>query len=160
MPDIFYRAPQCNISWQCRFYCACNASDLAPHRYRPLLSYPDVHVILMCFAIDNPDSLKKIVAKWSQEVYHFSPNVPVILVGNKIDLRNDPATREELSKRNLEPVAAEEGIIVAQRIGAHVYRECSAKTRVGVRGIFDMAAMASLLRLRPRRPGVRLCCVL
>ena len=114
----------------------------------------------MCFAIDNPDSLEKIVEKWSQEVDHVYPNVPVILVGNKIDLRNDTATREKLSKRNLKPVAAEEGIIFAQRIGAHVYLECSAKTRIGVRGIFEMAAMASLLRLRPRRPGVRLRCVL
>ena len=114
----------------------------------------------MCFAIDNAKSLEKIVEKWSQGGDHFSPNVPVILVGNKIDLRNDPTTHEELSKRNLKPVAAEEGLIVAQRIGAHAYLECSAKTRIGVRGIFEMAAMASLLRLRPRRPGVRLCCVL
>ena len=81
-------------------------------------------------------------------------------MGNKIDLRNDPVMLKELSKRNLKPVAAEEGIIAAQRIGAHVYLECSAKTRVGVWGIFEMAAMVSLLRLRPRRPGVRLCCVL
>ena len=112
----------------------------------------------MCFAIDNPDSLENIVEKWSPEVDHFCPNVPVILVGNKKDLRNDPATHEELSKRNLKPVATEEGLIVAQRIGAHAYLECSAKTRDGVRDIFEMAAKASLVR--PRRHGVRLCCVL
>ena len=49
---------------------------------RPL-SYPDTDVILMCFSIDSPDSLEKIPEKWSPEVRHFCPNVPIILVGNK-----------------------------------------------------------------------------
>lgn len=29
---------------------------------------------------------------------HFCPNVPIILVGNKKDLRNDEHTRRELAK--------------------------------------------------------------
>ena len=29
---------------------------------------------------------------------HFCPNVPIILVGNKKDLRNDDHTRRELAK--------------------------------------------------------------
>lgn len=37
----------------------------------------------MCFSIDSPDSLENIPEKWSPEVRHFCPNVPVILVGNK-----------------------------------------------------------------------------
>ena len=32
-------------------------------RLRPL-SYPDTHVILMCFSIDSPDSLENIPEKW------------------------------------------------------------------------------------------------
>ncbi|KAK2187335.1 hypothetical protein NP493_169g04034 [Ridgeia piscesae] len=123
-------------------------------RLRPL-SYPDVHVIVMCFAIDNPDSLENIVEKWSPEVDHFCPNVPVILVGNKKDLRNDPAVHEELSKRKLKPVATEDALLVAQRIGAHAYLECSAKTRDGVRDIFEMAAKASLTRHRRGIKGMR-----
>ena len=51
-------------------------------RLRPL-SYPDTDVILMCFSIDSPDSLENIPEKWSPEVRHFCPNVPIILVGNK-----------------------------------------------------------------------------
>uniref|UniRef100_A0A914S5B8 Uncharacterized protein n=1 Tax=Parascaris equorum TaxID=6256 RepID=A0A914S5B8_PAREQ len=60
-------------------------------RLRPL-SYPDTDVILMCFSIDSPDSLENIPEKWTPEVRHFCPNVPIILVGNKKDLRNDPQT--------------------------------------------------------------------
>lgn len=32
------------------------------------------------------------------QVRHFCPNVPIILVGNKKDLRNDENTRRELAK--------------------------------------------------------------
>ncbi|XP_035989006.1 transforming protein RhoA isoform X2 [Fundulus heteroclitus] len=66
-------------------------------RLRPL-SYPDTDVILMCFSIDSPDSLENIPEKWTPEVKHFCPNVPIILVGNKKDLRHDEHTRRELAK--------------------------------------------------------------
>lgn len=46
----------------------------------------------MCFSVDSPDSLENIPEKWTPEVKHFCPNVPIILVGNKKDLRNDPNT--------------------------------------------------------------------
>jgi Ras family protein A len=45
-------------------------------RLRPL-SYPDTDVILMCFSIDSPDSLENIPEKWTPEVKHFCPNVPL-----------------------------------------------------------------------------------
>lgn len=42
--------------------------------------------------------LENIPEKWTPEVKHFCPNVPIILVGNKKDLRNDEHTRRELAK--------------------------------------------------------------
>ncbi|KAG7332588.1 hypothetical protein KOW79_004422 [Hemibagrus wyckioides] len=112
-------------------------------RLRPL-SYPDTDVILMCFSIDSPDSLENIPEKWTPEVKHFCPNVPIILVGNKKDLRNDEHTRRELAKMKQEPVKAEEGRDMANRIGAFGYMECSAKTKDGVREVFEMATRAAL----------------
>lgn len=41
---------------------------------------------------------ENIPEKWTPEVKHFCPNVPIILVGNKKDLRNDDHTRRELLK--------------------------------------------------------------
>jgi len=38
-------------------------------RLRPL-SYPDSHVILICFAVDSPDSLENVQEK---VLYHFTP---------------------------------------------------------------------------------------
>ncbi|KAL9970656.1 hypothetical protein ACROYT_G023066 [Oculina patagonica] len=105
-------------------------------RLRPL-SYPDTDVILMCFSIDNPDSFENIPEKWTPEVKHFCPNVPIILVGNKKDLRNDEFIKTELSKMKQEPIKSEEGSLLSERIGAYAYMECSAKTREGVREVKD-----------------------
>ncbi|NXA42332.1 RHOC protein, partial [Eudromia elegans] len=148
-------------------------------RLRPL-SYPDTDVILMCFSVDSPDSLENIPEKWTPEVKHFCPNVPIILVGNKKDLRHDEATRRELAKMkqvgpsagcsgaltaprgcpeppsrsSQEPVKPEEGRDMANRISAFGYLECSAKTKEGVREVFEMATRAGLqVRKHRRRRG-------
>ncbi|TNN07571.1 Rho-related GTP-binding protein isoform 2 [Schistosoma japonicum] len=84
-------------------------------RLRPL-SYPDTDVILMCFSIDSTDSLDNIIEKWYPEVEHFCPNVPIILVGNKQDLRNDERAHHELAKARQELVKYEEGRLMADRI--------------------------------------------
>ena len=149
-------------------------------RLRPL-SYPDTDVILMCFSIDSPgpyqpplitifefniffmflDSLENIPEKWTPEVKHFCPNVPIILVGNKKvfvvrsklrksllnifqDLRNDPNTIKELGKMKQEPVKPEEGRAMAEKINAFAYLECSAKSKEGVREVFETATRAAL----------------
>ena len=112
-------------------------------RVRPL-SYPDTDVILMCFSINSPDSLKNIPKKWTPEVKQFCPNVPIILVGNKKDLRNDPNTIKELGKLKQEPVKLEEGSAMAEQIHAFAYHECSAKSKEEVREVFNTAARASL----------------
>ncbi|XP_069325296.1 transforming protein RhoA-like isoform X2 [Eulemur rufifrons] len=119
-------------------------------RLRPL-SYPDTDVILMCFSIDCPDSLENIPEKWTPEVKHFCPNVPIILVGNKKDLRNDERTRQKLAKVKQEPVKPEEGRDMANRIGALGYMECSAKTKDGVREVFEMATRAALQARRQKK---------
>ncbi|XP_022081618.1 ras-like GTP-binding protein RHO [Acanthaster planci] len=124
-------------------------------RLRPL-SYPDTDVILMCFSIDNPDSLENISEKWTPEVRHFCPNVPVILVGNKKDLRHDETTRLELARSKQEPVKTEEGRQMKDKIGACAYLECSAKTMEGVREVFDTATRAALMTRKPKRRRCRI----
>lgn len=48
---------------------------------------------------------ENIPEKWTPEVKHFCPTVPIILVGNKKDLRNDEHTRRELAKmKQVRPV--------------------------------------------------------
>nr|CAI5849781.1 unnamed protein product [Callosobruchus analis] len=120
-------------------------------RLRPL-SYPDTDVILMCFSVDSPDSLENIPEKWTPEVKHFCPNVPIILVGNKKDLRNDPATISELKKMKQEPVKPQDGRAMAEKINAFAYLECSAKSKEGVREVFENATRAALQVKKKKKP--------
>ena len=125
-------------------------------RLRPV-SYQFTDVILMCFCIDTPDSLANVLKKWTPEVRHFCPNVPIILVGNKKDLRNDENTKRELSKMKQEPVKSEDGSLMCERIKAYTYLECSAKTKEGVRNVFTTAARAALVTNEKRNK--RKCCI-
>ncbi|KAI1309969.1 GTP-binding protein Rho1 [Mortierella claussenii] len=113
-------------------------------RLRPL-SYPDSHVILICFAVDSPDSLENVQEKWHSEVQHFCGGLPILLVACKKDLRFDQLTIEELRKTKQAPVTSERGMEVARHIKARDYLECSAKTGEGVREVFESATRASLL---------------
>ena len=43
-----------------------------------------------CFySIYSPDSLYNAETSWYKEIKHYCRNVPIILVANKIDIRND-----------------------------------------------------------------------
>jgi len=119
-------------------------------RLRPL-SYPDSHVILICYAVDSPDSLDNVQEKWISEVLHFCAGLPFLLIGLKRDLRNDPRVIEELRKTHQRPVAYEEGEAVARKIGASRYLECSAKSGEGVTEVFEHATRAALVTRQ--KPG-------
>lgn len=57
----------------------------------PSLKWGHQHLLGLVCAENIPE-------KWTPEVKHFCPNVPIILVGNKKDLRQDEHTRRELAK--------------------------------------------------------------
>ncbi|GAA5930460.1 uncharacterized protein JCM15063_004810 [Sporobolomyces koalae] len=110
-------------------------------RLRPL-SYSKSHVILIAFSLDTPDSLENVSVKWIEEVRELcGPNIPVLLVGCKKDLR-DQALQ---SGRGQGFVTREQGEFMAQRIGARTYKECSALLNDGVDDLFEAATRAAML---------------
>ena len=52
------------------------------------LSYPQTDVFIMCFSIDRRASHQNILHRWGPEITRFEPNVPIVLVGTKSDLRH------------------------------------------------------------------------
>ena len=61
-------------------------------------------VFLICFSLVNPASFENVRAKWYPEVRHHCNNVPIILVGTKLDLREDKETIEKLKDKRLAPI--------------------------------------------------------
>lgn len=142
-------------------------------RLRPL-SYTDVSVILICFAVDYPVSLDNVLDKvrlavdvtldrfrrlavnlpapmhrytgtwltrgsrccsqWWPEVEHFCAGVPVVLVGTKTDLRTDRHTLDMLKAQGLRPVTAQQGQVIADKIGARCVELAWSRPRSACRG--------------------------
>lgn len=81
-------------------------------------------VFLICFSLVNPASFENVRAKvmkshfigksiwiltltrfqWYPEVRHHCPSTPIILVGTKLDLREDKETIEKLKDKKLAPI--------------------------------------------------------
>ena len=107
-------------------------------RLRPL-SYPQTDVFLICFSIVSPPSFDNVKAKWFPEIEHHAPNVPIILVGTKLDLREDKGTMDALRSKRMESVSYEQALVVSKEIRAHKYLECSALTQRNLKSVFDEA---------------------
>ncbi|KAG4305992.1 hypothetical protein PORY_000902 [Pneumocystis oryctolagi] len=109
-------------------------------RLRPL-SYPQTDVFLICFSLVSPPSFEN----WYIEVSHHAPNIPIILVGTKLDLREDRIVLEKLKNRKMEPITYLQGLQMAKDIGSVKYLECSALTQKGLKNVFDEAIRAVLM---------------
>jgi len=106
----------------------------------------------MCYSIDSPESLQNVIEKWYPEVHESCPNVPIILVGTKKDLRSDFNKNIDSEEDELRLVTHEEGIAMAEKIAAYGYLECSALTKEGVAEVFRAATRATLgLKLKEKR---------
>ncbi|KAJ3189538.1 GTP-binding protein Rho1 [Irineochytrium annulatum] len=121
---------------------------------RPI-TYFDMDVIVLCFDVSRPESLANVEELWTPELYNYAPDLPVILVACKTDLRHDPATHEVLGRVGMGPVTRKEGEAMAARIGARAYVECSAVWNVNVTDVFEAAAKAALDKAARRREGGR-----
>ncbi|KAF9533224.1 P-loop containing nucleoside triphosphate hydrolase protein [Crepidotus variabilis] len=94
------------------------------------------HVICVVYSIDNPQSFDRIPTFWLPHFRQLGVNVPVILVGNKIDLRGGEVTNEALEEE-IVPIMNE-----FKEVETCV--ECSAKLPLNVSEVFYFAQKAVL----------------
>ncbi|KAJ1196484.1 hypothetical protein NDU88_000355 [Pleurodeles waltl] len=116
------------------------------------LSYPQTNVFVICFSIGSPSSHANVRHKWHPEVSHHCPNVPILLVGTKSDLRSDPDTIKKLKEQNLAPTTPQQGHSLSKQIGAVKYLECSALNQQGVREVFAEAVRAFMNPVVKKNP--------
>jgi len=110
-------------------------------RLRPL-SYPSADIVLLCFSTVNKASFHSIKEKWFPEVHHYIPTVPYMLIGTKIDCRENKQVDPNLGR--FDPVDQATGKKFADEIKALKYLEVSAKTRQGLVVVFQEAMNAVL----------------
>eukprot|EP01117_Protostelium_nocturnum_P000554 TRINITY_DN10624_c0_g1_i1.p1 TRINITY_DN10624_c0_g1~~TRINITY_DN10624_c0_g1_i1.p1 ORF type:complete len:193 (+),score=61.33 TRINITY_DN10624_c0_g1_i1:23-580(+) len=97
-------------------------------------TYPQTDVFLLCFSVVDKNSFDNISKEWAPEITQHCPGVPFLLVGTKIDLR------EESNAEN--SVSTESGISKAKEINAVKYLECSAMTLKGLKEVVEEAIRA------------------
>lgn len=119
-------------------------------RLRPL-SYPQTDVFLICFSLTSPASFENVRAKWFPEVSHHCPNAPIVLVGTKLDLRDDKETIEKLKEKKMAPIPTSAGLNMLKEINGVKYLECSALTQKALKQVFDEAIRAVLCPQKPAK---------
>ncbi|KAL6155353.1 hypothetical protein ACJQWK_00875 [Exserohilum turcicum] len=108
------------------------------------LSYKDVHMLLICFDISDPDSFENVEYMWNAEAAQFLARVPKVLVGCKKDLRNSTQTLSRLRRQDMMPISPYAANKLAIRIGALAYFETSAVEKQGLSDLFEYVAKTAL----------------
>ncbi|XP_019394174.1 PREDICTED: rho-related BTB domain-containing protein 1 isoform X1 [Crocodylus porosus] len=117
-------------------------------------AYGRSDVVVLCFSIANPNSLNHVKTMWYQEIKHFCPRTPVILVGCQLDLRYADLEAVNRARRPLarpikrgDILPPERGREVAKELGIPYY-ETSVFDQFGIKDVFDNAIRAALISRR------------
>ncbi|XP_040862359.1 rac-like GTP-binding protein RAC1-like isoform X1 [Glycine max] len=155
------------------------------NRLRPL-SYRGADVFLLAFSLISRASYENVAKKvslafffffcfvplysglifsrhfqWIPELRHYAPGVPIILVGTKLDLRDDKQFFQD--HPGAVPITTAQGEELRKLIGAPIYIECSSKTQQNVKAVFDAAIKVVLQppkQKKKKRKGQKACSIL
>ncbi|KAI3845697.1 hypothetical protein C5167_051113 [Papaver somniferum] len=110
-------------------------------RLRPL-SYRGADIFVLAFSLLSRASYENVLKKWMPELRRFAPNVPIILVGTKLDLRDNRGYMND--HMDYGAITSAQGEELRKQIGAAAYIECSSKTQQNIKAVFDTAIKAVL----------------
>ncbi|KAE8677458.1 Rac-like GTP-binding protein 7 [Hibiscus syriacus] len=122
------------------------------NRLRPL-SYRGADVFLLAFSLISRPSYENVSKKWVPELRHYAPAAPIVLVGTKLDLRDD--RQFHLDYPAACTISTEQGLELKKQIGAVAYIECSSKTQQNVKAVFDAAIKVVLQPAKQRKQKKR-----
>ena len=139
---VFYPDP---LSWSF-ILCACVSKFLCP---------PSLHFSLATLSHTHCNN----AMQWAAELKHHADGVPILLVGTKLDQREDPEIIKQLSQKKAKPISSSEGQQMGREIHAVGYVECSAKTQKGLKDVFDTAIKAVLTPTATTKPKEKKSCI-
>lgn len=103
--------------------------------------YQESAVVVICFALDNQNSLQSVMERWYPEVRHFCV-APILLVGCKSDLRR-LLEGTECIDMSPKVITSQDALLVATEIQAAEYLECSAMKGDGITEVIGAAVRIS-----------------
>jgi len=140
-----------NIMWDCQIIQLAIVDMPGGSDYDRLrqIAYKHQDIIMVCFSLVNRQSLHNAINNWIPEVRRNLPNVPILLVGTKVDLRKDDPSS----------VQYDEGLGLAQQSEVVKYLEMSALTCKGFKKAFDeairLAINAEVKKVKGKRCNIQ-----
>ncbi|CAG8545799.1 2502_t:CDS:10, partial [Scutellospora calospora] len=113
-----------------------DSSARPEHREQLELEIKKSHVICIVYSVDDQHTFNRLASYWLPYIRGLGVNVPVVLVGNKIDLRGDHVANQSLEDEII-PIMNE-----FKEVETCV--ECSAKQPLNVSEVFYFAQKAVL----------------
>ena len=97
-------------------------------KYRSLapMYYRSAHISILVYDVTSRVSFESIPF-WSTDIMQKTPNMKIVLVGNKVDLEN-------------KVISTEEGKELSEKIGSLLFFEASAKTGESIESLFFKVA--------------------
>ncbi|ELT92215.1 hypothetical protein CAPTEDRAFT_94804 [Capitella teleta] len=120
------------------------------------LNYQQTDIFIVVFSVISHVSFENIAAKWLPEIRHHCPEIPFLLVGNKIDLRETEPAKTD----GMKVVSKKKGKKQKRKLGAVAYMECSARKQDGVTEVFEAAVRVVREHPPKEREASSKCCVL
>ena len=95
-------------------------------------------VFYLCFSVIDPDSYEELQNIWFPSIRKkIQEHTALIVIGTKIDLRDDPLVHKNLQIQDKHPLTIYDGFKIAEEIGAIGYIECSALTGENINRVFE-----------------------
>jgi len=118
-------------------------------------NYPETDVFCLCYSIADVESFRNVERRWYKEVKQFAPKAPMVLIGTKLDLRDEYKKRGkgDDGQRPAGMVAQKEAKKMARKIGALKYIECSALKQRGYIEVLNEAVRAVITKSTKKGKG-------
>lgn len=128
---------------------------------RPL-AYQHADVFVVCYSITSPSSLDNVGGRWIPEIRSHSPDKPFLLVGTKLDVRDDPAEQQKIRGKGGDVTLVDREVVAEKchELGAARNLECSAKTQKGLENVFHQAITVALMARANKKRKKRGCVLL
>lgn len=100
-----------------------------------------------------------------QEIRQHCPSVPIVIVGTKLDLRNDADAVARLAEKDQKAITLDQGKQLGAELDAYAVCECSARSQQGLKETFIKVIEAVLKpkvdkNTKPKPTGKRGPCLL
>jgi GTPase SAR1 family protein len=95
------------------------------HETKSLIRNCILDLFMVCFSLISPSSFDSAENKWIPQIRYYHPKAKIIIVGTKLDMRDDEEIIKELSEKKSKPITYMEGRRVKYDSKENYYIECS-----------------------------------